>query len=127
VVLLDTARPSYFSGSVYEQRYHAAGALLAEMRRVILAREQVPGGADEENDPGWLRTQLVQLTAELSAVQMREVALDAELRSLNERLEESERRRDRAERTLEDVKSSVSWTVTEPLRSAKRLAARRKA
>jgi len=123
LVLLDTARPAYFSGCVHEQRYHATGALLADMRRTILVRERFPGGADEENDPGWLREQLVALSAELSAVRLREI----ELTAVKERLEESERRRERAERTLEDVKGSASWKMTEPLRGIKRLATGRKA
>ena len=126
LVLVDSARPAYLTGSVYEQRYHPVGPLLADMRDLVVTRERAPAGLDERDDPARLRKRLLGLMVELSAGRMREAELQAQLRAVAERLEEAERRRVRAERTLENVMSSASWKMTEPLRSAKRRAGRRK-
>jgi hypothetical protein len=42
LVIVDATRLAYLNGSVYEQRYHPAGALLARARDLVLARERVP-------------------------------------------------------------------------------------
>ena len=126
LVLVDSARLAYLTGSVYEQRYHPAAPLLADMRDLVLARERAPAGPDERDDPAHLRKRLLALTVELAGARMREGELQAQLRAVTERVDEVERMRERAERTLENVMSSASWKMTVPLRSAKRRAARRK-
>jgi hypothetical protein len=126
LVLVDSARPAYLTGSVYEQRYHPAAPLLADMRDLVLARERAPAGLDERDDPAHLRKRLLALTVELSVARMREVELQAQLSDVTERAEQAERMGERAQRTLGDVMGSASWRMTEPLRGAKRRAARRK-
>ena len=146
LVLVDAARPAYLTGSVYEQRYHPAGSLLAEMRERVLVRERYPAAAGDEPEDVRLRKRVLALTNELSLSHMRERELAQEIVDAREQVKEAEQLRARAdeadhlrarveaaealqaraERTLEDVMTSPSWKVTEPLRTAKRLATRRK-
>jgi hypothetical protein len=128
LVLVDSTRLAYMNGSVYEQRYHPAGPLLAEIRALVVAREQVPPGSGApQQEANELRGRVAELTAELRAARAdmyaaraREAAVEAELVTLESRL-------DRADQTLADITGSPSWKVTGPLRTAKRRLARIKA
>jgi hypothetical protein len=113
LVLVDSARLAYADGSAYEQRYRPAGPLLAEVQRLILARERVPEATDAEHQLAELRLRLSKLMAELGSERTRSAEFEAELLGLQDRVQ-------RAELTLEDIKSSASWRLTEPLRTAKR-------
>lgn len=119
LVMVDSSRPAYMTGSVYEQRYHPAGELLVRGRDAVVARELAPAGLDEGENLEFLRAQLLSLTAELSAAWARELDLEQALRTALDRSE-------RADRTLRDVMGSPSWRITAPLRGAKRLAGRRR-
>jgi hypothetical protein len=125
LVLVDASVPAYSTGSVFEQRYHPAGPLLASIREMMLARERAPGGLDERVDSGRLRHRLVTSEVELSVARRREAELRAELESITKRAELAERMHERATQTLENVLGSASWKMTMPLRGAKRRAARR--
>jgi hypothetical protein len=90
LVLVDSSHLASDNGQVYEQRYHPAAPLLAQIRDLVVARERV-----------------AELEHELAATQL-EISLS----------------RDRlagAERALQNIKGSLSWRMTEPLRGAKRL------
>jgi hypothetical protein len=119
LVLVDSARPAYLNGSVYEQRYHPAGPLLEQIRDLVVMRERAPSGGDERDDATALRKRLTALTVELSAIRLREADLQAEVVSLRNRVE-------RAQRTMDDILGSPSWKVTKPLRTAKQRVARLK-
>ncbi len=136
LVLVDSSHLAYRNGSVYEQRYHPAAPLLAEMRELVVARELAPAGADPDPrlEIASLRRRLVKSDAALRVSRAQEAALqtamadldaavaarEAELAALRERMA-------RAERALDDIKGSASWKATEPLRTAKRRVSRRKA
>ncbi len=126
LVQVDASRVAYENGPVYEQRYRPAAPLLAEVREAVLLRDAMPSSKDELGDVRALRRRLLEMTGQLSAARMHEVELQAEILHLTERAERAEQMLDRAERVLEDVKSSASWRVTEPLRGAKGIVARRK-
>lgn len=118
LVLIDSSRLAYRAGSVYEQRYHPAAALLSELRELVVARERVPARADSPlEQTSALRRQVVRLEAQLGQAWTREAELGAVLLPLQHRA-------DGAERALEDIKASASWRMTEPLRTAKRRVAR---
>jgi hypothetical protein len=121
LVLIDSARLAYLNGSVVEQRYHPAAGLLAEIRELVVARERVPPGSGApELEANTLRKRVAELGTELSAARAREAALEEDLIAAQHRLAG-------AERALENIKSSVSWRITEPLRGAKQRASRRAA
>lgn len=126
LLLLDVSQPAYLVGSVYEQRYHPAGPLLAEARELALVRERIPSGLDELDEASRLRRRLLAQMRELSVARMRLVELEAQVVSLQERTEEAERLRARDAQTLADITASASWKVTRPLRSAKRRRADRR-
>jgi len=114
LVVLDSFRLAYASGSVYEQRYQPAAALLSEIRELAVARERVPAPADPRRvQTSTLRRHLVRLEAQLGQAWQREAELSAALVPLQQRVEG-------AERVLENIKGSASWRMTEPLRTAKR-------
>ena len=114
LVVLDSSRLAYASGSVYEQRYQPAAALLSEIRELAVARERVPAPADPRRvQTSTLRRHLVRLEAQLGQAWQREAELSAALVPLQQRVEG-------AERVLENIKGSASWRMTEPLRTAKR-------
>jgi Methyltransferase domain len=114
LVLVDSSRLAYTNGSVYEQRYHPSAPLLKEARDRVVARERVPLGAVAEVDQlDALRARVTELTVELARGRGREEAVDG----LRERVA-------LADRTLDDVMSSVSWRITEPIRYVKRRARR---
>jgi hypothetical protein len=116
LVVVDSARLAYGNGPVYEPRYQPAGPLLAEIRELVLAREQVPARAlSARQEANQLRMRLARLSAQLSAARMRE----AELVPVREREQ-------RAQQVLQDITGSASWKLTRPLRSAKRGLARLK-
>ncbi len=118
LVLVDVSRPAYLNGSVYERRYHPAGPLLADVRRLVLAREQVPeAGMPTEEAIRELREKVIDLNRQLLDALRREREMDAELGPLRER----ERR---AQKALRDITGSASWRMTEPLRTAKRQVSR---
>jgi hypothetical protein len=119
LVLVDSARPAYSGGPIYEQRYREAGPMLAEARKLIAARERVPPGIQaSEAELGALRRRVAELAVELGASRYREAALKVEFEAL-------EHRAAGAERALTNIKGSASWKLTEPLREAKRRAVRR--
>jgi hypothetical protein len=118
LVLVDSARPAYLNGAVYEQRYHPAASLLEQIRELVIARDQVPPGGPDPDDVA-LRRRLLTLNAELGATRMREAALLAEVVSLRYRFA-------RAEGTMQDILGSPSWKLTKPLRTAKQRVARLK-
>jgi len=114
LVVLDSSRLAYLSGSVYEQRYHPAAALLSEIRELVVARERVPApGNPRQVQTSTLRRHLVRLEAQLGQAWTREAELSAQLFAVQQRV-------DGAERALQDIKGSASWRMTEPLRTAKR-------
>lgn len=119
LVVVDAARPA-IGREPYEQRYHPAGPLLAELRELVAARERVPAPARAPLlEAAGLRRRVRELLTELGQARLREAQLAGELGTLRQRLEI-------AEQSLEGIKGSVSWRVTEPLRAAKRRAVRRR-
>ncbi len=127
LVLVDSSRPAYLTGSIYEQRYHPAAALLAEVRDLVQVRERVPVGLDEPDEASQLRKRLLEQMVELSLMRMRMAELEAQTALLQRRAEAAESLRARDAQTLADITSSVSWKLTVPLRSAKRRTGRGKA
>jgi DNA repair exonuclease SbcCD ATPase subunit len=141
LVLVDSSRLAYRDGSVYEQRYHPAGPLLAQVRDLVLARELAPPATDGvEGARDRIAALEAELGARLSAAQ-RATAAEAQLAAqrlhlqrLERELGEAERERDAlqaeleklrpdyewAQKILRDITSSASWRMTEPLRGAKR-------
>jgi len=119
LVLVDSARLAYGSGPVYEQRYRDWGPLFAELRETILLRAQEPGAADLEPADVLLR-RVRSMSRELAVRYARERELETELAGIREALAQAEARRERADRTLENVMDSASWKLTRPLRGAKR-------
>jgi hypothetical protein len=113
LVIVDSSRLAYMNGPVYEQRYHAAAPLLAQIRDLVVARERVPPGQETLEDvANTLRARVAKLEAEAGAARIREGELQVELDALGQRIA-------RADRALADITGSVSWRMTEPLRSAK--------
>ena len=119
LVLVDVAA-TVWGSPVYEQRYQPSAPLLAELRDLVLAREResLPG----EDPVEVMRVRARRLTLELAGVRVRQLELDAELARVRLALIASEERRERADRTLQDVMGSASWKLTKPLRGAKRRA-----
>jgi Methyltransferase domain len=119
LVLVDSSRLAYRNGSVYEQRYHSAAPLLAQIRKLVTARERMTGAeqtlADEADA---MRQRSTELARQLAAVSTSKAELQTQLDAVQRRL-------DGASQALVDIKGSVSWRMTEPLRGAKRLAGRR--
>jgi hypothetical protein len=114
LVLVDSARLAYENAAIYEQRYHPAAPLLAEIRDLVVAREQVPSPSrDSGPEVGQLHRRVAKLGVELRAAKVREDQLEAELTGLRERVQ-------RADAVLEDITASASWKLTEPLRVVKR-------
>jgi hypothetical protein len=109
LVVIDDPTSAKADGSVYETRYHPSGPLLARVRDLLVADDTAPPS----------NTDSPRLAGELDAAHSREVELRAEVLTLSHRI-------DGAERALENIKSSLSWRLTEPLRSVKRAAARRR-
>jgi hypothetical protein len=131
LVLVDSTRPAYLNGAVYEQRYQPAGPLLAELRELVLAREHAPSGGTDLDPVSTLRERLTVLNIELAVARAQLVELQSELIAVRPGIEaaeqardQAEQRRERADRTLENVLGSASWRLTTPLRTAKRRAAR---
>ena len=137
LVIVDSSRLAYLNGSVYEQRYHPAAPLLAQVRDLVVARERRPPGLqtlqDEANalqkrlaaarsrtrgGPAPREAELTELGASSARPAPARRSSTAEMVTLQHRIEG-------AERALENITGSVSWRMTEPLRGAKRLAARR--
>ncbi len=110
LVVIDEPARTSANGSVYETRYHPSGPLLARVRDLLVADDEAP--PTQSDSPG--------LAGELDAAQTREAELRAEVLTLSHRI-------DGAERALENIKSSLSWRLTQPLRAAKRAAARQPA
>lgn len=120
LVVVDSSRLAYMSGSVYEQRYYASAPLLAQIRDLVVARERVPAGHETlEDAANALRARVVELEAAVGAARMREGELRAELDPLRQRIAG-------ADRALANITGSLSWRMTEPLRGAKRRAHRTK-
>jgi hypothetical protein len=119
LVQVDVAHLAYLAGSPFERRYQPTGELLRIARDAVLVRELAPGDMAGEH-PARLRRRLLEQMRELAASRMREAELREGVRSLRERLGESEQRRERAERVLAEVMGSISWKATVPLRAAKR-------
>jgi hypothetical protein len=112
LVLVDSSRLAYLNGSVYEQRYYPAAPLLAQARDLVLARNRASAAERTVQQEAYaLRKRVAVLLQELTAARSREQELVA--------------RQQGAERAIEDITSSVSWKLTEPLRSAKRLSRQR--
>jgi hypothetical protein len=87
---------------------------LAEAREVLLTRERTAGVTySDQDDPATLRRRLDAMVGELNRALEREAILHSEL-------EEVRQHRDRARQALQDITSSPSWRLTEPLRMAKR-------
>lgn len=107
LVLVDSTRLAYDNGLVYEQRYHPAALLLAQVRDLVAGREHVPPSArSPKAEAQQLRKRLTELTAQLSVARARE--------------EELQHRIEGAERAIRNITGSASWRMTEPLRTAKR-------
>jgi hypothetical protein len=121
LVQVDSSQLAYTNGSVYEQRYYPSAPLLKEARDLVVARENVTPEADQLAS---LRARVTELTVDLVTshgleprLQSKRLAHEAELAALRERVA-------LADRTLDDITSSVSWRITEPIRYAKRRARR---
>jgi hypothetical protein len=107
LVLVDSSRVACLDGPVHEQRYYPAGHLLQEIRELVVARERVPPPArTSPAETEALRRRVAQLQRELAGTRTRESALSFEVAELRE--------------VLKDITESVSWRMTEPLRTAKR-------
>jgi hypothetical protein len=113
LVLVDASRPAYANGPVFEQRYHSAGPLLAEIRELVLGRERSAADVLWGEDSAQLRKRVADLRLELGDARARAAALEAELAPLRER-------EARAQRTIQNITGSASWRMTEPVRMAKR-------
>jgi len=103
LVVVDDTRDADSGGSVYEQRYHPAGPLLATARDVM-------AGVD-------------QASRALAAAGERAASLEAEVASREAELDRLSQRIGGADRALANIKGSASWRLTSPLRAAKRSAA----
>jgi hypothetical protein len=127
LVLVDSSRPAYLNGSVYERRYHPAGPLLAEIRRLVLARERWPGAAEESEPEQLLRLyrRLLALEAELRDARVSEAELARELTEVRRELDTEQEHTRAARQAVADITGSPSWKLTKPLRSAKRRATHR--
>jgi hypothetical protein len=130
LVLVDVAVPGYRSGSVYEQRYHPSGPLLAAAAQQFRSRAQLPERARDELER--IGRRMSELSEELAVARTENARLTSELvaahaawEATEARLSQAEQRLERADRTLEDVKGSASWRITKPLRQAKRRASTR--
>jgi hypothetical protein len=119
LVLVDSARLAYLNGPVYEQRYHPAGPLLARARGLVLAKERVPQSEHSlQAETDRLRCRVAELLEEVGR-------LRTDVRTALAAAEAARARHEGAERALEDIKGSVSWRMTQPLRVAKRRRASR--
>ena len=119
LVLIDSARLAYRGGEVFEQRYEPSALLMALGRDVLAAGERAgAAGPSEEGRLEVLRNRIASMAGDPSGSFSREAELRTELALLRERL-------DGAEKALANIKSSASWKMTEPLRTAKTRAARR--
>ena len=133
LVLVDSSRLAYRNGSIYEQRFHPAAPLLAEIRELVVARERVPPPArSPQHEAGELRRRVAAVAAELAAARSSESRVRAELGAarageaeLQAQLKTLREHYARAERALENITGSASWKLTAPLRTAKRRVVRR--
>lgn len=114
LVLVDSARLAYGNGTVYEQRYHPAARLLAQIQQLVRGRE---AGQTLEQALG---ERVMALEVELAEVSPRRDRAEAELISLQAELSSLQEKDDRAQRALHNITGSASWRMTEPLRHAKR-------
>ena len=123
LVLVDSSRLAYVNGAIYEQRFYPAAPLLAQIRELVVAREQVPPPArSPQHEADELRKRVAAVAAELAVARSSEALARAELQAQLTTLRENYAR---AERALENIKGSASWKMTAPLRVAKRRAVRR--
>lgn len=121
LVIVDSTRLSHNAPPVYEPRYHPTAPLLAQARSLVVARERLEGGVPDAGADGvTLRQRFAEQGLELAQARRRAEAAEADAELLRERIE-------RADRILDDVKSSASWKLTRPLRAAKREATRLRA
>lgn len=123
LVQVDAAALVY-GNPAYEQRYRPWGPLMAEVRDLVSAQERESAPADELGPVEARLERVHSLSHELAVSRARQRELEAELSRVQNALEFSEERRERADRALADVMGSASWKVTRPLRGAKRRAAR---
>jgi hypothetical protein len=122
LVLVDSSRLAYTNGSVYEQRYYPSAPLLKEARDRVVAREQLP--PDGAAELAALRARVTELTVELATSRGRRAPLQATRAAYEAELDALRERVARADRTLDDIKRSMSWRITEPIRYVKRRARR---
>lgn len=114
LVIVDAARTTSLNGNIYERRYFPSAHLLAQIRDVVVARERAPEGTQALEDEALvLRLRVDELEQTLAEAGRRIALLDGD-RTLREA------RLAGAERALTDIKGSLSWRITEPLRVAKR-------
>jgi hypothetical protein len=103
LVVVDDSQPALQTPDPEQQRYYAAAPLFAEIRNLVVEREE---DADARR------------TGEMTALRERVRELEEEIEAL--------RRDAHLERTARaGLERSISWRVTRPLRSAKTLARRR--
>lgn len=117
LVVVDLTRLAYHDRPVYEPRYYPAGPLLAQLRQLVKARDAGPASPEESLELEALRDRARSLERELDVACLRAArtaGLERELAVATERLE-------RADRVMRDLTSSLSWRITSPLRTAKRL------
>jgi hypothetical protein len=95
LVLVDSARPAYANPQPVQQRYYDAGPLFAEIRDIVVAREE-----------------------------HRAADRSGELQALRERLHELEAQFQVELASRRGLESSFSWKITRPLRAAKARALR---
>ena len=132
LVIVDSSRLAYLNGSVYEQRYHPAAPLLAQVRELVVARERVRRATPARRmQPTLLRQRLAELESARGGPHATTRSSSAAARRARAR--RSCRRSASTLRTgsrapsgrSTNITGSASWRMTEPLRSAKRHAARR--
>jgi hypothetical protein len=131
LVIVDSSRPAYLNGAIYEQRYHPAGPLLARIRALVAAAESVPTETvipEAEVEGLRMRVSAVrqELAAARAAFELQLAAGRARVADCEAELQAAQHRIEGAERALVNVTGSASWKLTEPLRLAMRQARRRK-
>jgi hypothetical protein len=125
LVSVDAGRRALGAASVYEPRFKPAGPLLAELRRIVMARAQEPPRLTADAGADALRVALLGARAELREARERGRELAERLADAELGVAELQERLERSARALADITGSPSWRLTEPLRTVKRQAQRR--
>jgi hypothetical protein len=112
LVIVDSARPAYRNGEVFQRRYFPAAPLLVEGRRTL--RENAPV---ERPSP---QAEVERRELEWELVEARDLLADA-----RREVAEAQQRLAAANEEIARLLESASWRLTRPLRWAKRRMPRR--